>query len=824
MDQKPQIPTLKDSKKTQVKIKGLTVRLPFMERLKQFKKKDLAFILAGLGVLFMAPLAEHFMMSPENADSGSFKPGWDFMNKGGRFGDGNSPYESGVNGLAPGSFAGGGGDVITPLNVRDPSSLIMGPGASAQPAATSTTPPSPAKENTDWKDAIANAASKGASAATKAASLPVPKPSLTNAGLRGLGVGSGGGGGAQWSPPPISASHAPNTAAQGNSLGYVSKMPGYAGVGSRGPENGSAGSMDALKKAAANAGSALNRQGSAATNAEQAAGINMPGGSGNGGVGEGGLGKDDKGDGANGNKDSKSLGESLAFMAAKQNMQHAIDLAWKLKEKDAMLWPDLKQKILEEAVMTPMKAITAGVVKSMDGFGGDKSSHVYNCKEKKGISPANIADSCDEKGKGLCFNKPTGEILSMIAGQVQPGAKSIYTGCTYDVGAGDENPSNGETAGKDGVNEAKRRDGGVNRTLEQVCSDLQGAPDVGQALMEAARKTVQARDALNGNPSGLCKASSINEKDNVGGCVGCVKGLLDDVETSQLNQGVVFNMNNVVAAVGGLAGTASKAIGDDKAGKTKDALDTLPEDAKDYKQNTAINALKYGEVYGNAQVSAKTAGDAQAAIAAPLVKAETDDQTAKRLLGQVQKLLGEAAGTVTTQSIQTQVQGVKDSGFKDAASIYSDLKSIVQKQKSDADMMALREANLGKSIIKAKALAPAIGALNDNGNNVANTPNMQFQMDKTSSASAPAKVESLPDLKAALETTITANLPADSADAASKKTVLGQARADLKTNSGNAQGTLAAILQQATGQDGNSGLKQKVEEVMDTNVNPESGQ
>jgi len=185
MEQKPQIPTLKDSKKPQVKIKGLAGGMSFMERLKQFKKKDLAFILAGLGVLIMAPLAEHFMMSPESADSGAFKPGWGFQPSG-RFGSGDSPYERGVDGMAAGGAVGGGSDVITPLNVRDPSALIMGPGASQQPAATATAPTAPSKESTDWKDAIANAAGKGASAATRAARLPVPKPALTNAGLRGL--------------------------------------------------------------------------------------------------------------------------------------------------------------------------------------------------------------------------------------------------------------------------------------------------------------------------------------------------------------------------------------------------------------------------------------------------------------------------------------------------------------------------------------------------------------------------------------------------------------------------------------------------------------
>src|SRR5262245_4669843 len=74
----PSIPTLKDTLKPQVKIKGLQAGLSLVERLKAFKKKDLAFILAGLGVLFMAPLAEHFLMAPEGAESGAFKEGWGF--------------------------------------------------------------------------------------------------------------------------------------------------------------------------------------------------------------------------------------------------------------------------------------------------------------------------------------------------------------------------------------------------------------------------------------------------------------------------------------------------------------------------------------------------------------------------------------------------------------------------------------------------------------------------------------------------------------------------------------------------------------------------
>lgn len=83
MDTQPKIPTLKDSQKPQVKVRGLEAGVTLFDRLKQFKKKDLAFILAGLGTLFMAPLAEHFMMSPETGD-GTLQQGWGKGGAGGK--------------------------------------------------------------------------------------------------------------------------------------------------------------------------------------------------------------------------------------------------------------------------------------------------------------------------------------------------------------------------------------------------------------------------------------------------------------------------------------------------------------------------------------------------------------------------------------------------------------------------------------------------------------------------------------------------------------------------------------------------------------------
>ena len=303
---KPEIPTLKDSgKQPMLKIKGLAGGgLSFVDRLKQFKKKDLAFIFAGLGTLFMAPLAEHFMMSPDSAEQGAFKEGWNIRGDAAGFGTGQSPYEGGVSGLAPGSLLGGGGsDVITPLNVRDPSALIMGPGQSTpQPVTAPQAPPqsaSPAKASGgDWKDALANAAGRGAKEAVKAASLPVPKIPLQG-GLRGLGAVSGGGGGG-YSLPAISASGVPNTAAGSNSLQKVGASPGYKGVAAARGSGPNTGGLEALKKAAAGAAGEMNRGGSAASNRDTAAAASqaLPGGGADGGGG-GAQGGGDKRPGGN---------------------------------------------------------------------------------------------------------------------------------------------------------------------------------------------------------------------------------------------------------------------------------------------------------------------------------------------------------------------------------------------------------------------------------------------------------------------------------------------------------------------------------------------
>ena len=338
MATQPNIPTLKDSQKPQVKLRGLEAGATLFDRMKQFKKKDLAFILAGLGTLFLAPLAEHFMMSPESGE-GRLQQGWK-GSAGGRGifdGSGGSPYEPGTTGLAPGGAIGGGSDIITPLNVRDPSALVMGPGATQQPPTNSAmpgTPPptAPGRSDSDLKDAL-SASARGVGAAAKKALLPIPKVALGGSGLRGLGAVGGGGSSASAGPISSSGLVSGKAAGGGGGLNNVRSMPGFKGV-ARGQSSGDTGGMDALKKAAGDAASAFNR-GSANAGLNEAANTAIPsgGGGGFGGNGAGGMGSTDKPSGGNQGKDAKSVGESLAFLKQKA-MQEAEIARW-AKEKEA---------------------------------------------------------------------------------------------------------------------------------------------------------------------------------------------------------------------------------------------------------------------------------------------------------------------------------------------------------------------------------------------------------------------------------------------------------------------------------------------------------
>ncbi|MBI5623150.1 MAG: hypothetical protein HY924_05160 [Elusimicrobia bacterium] len=422
---KSQIPSLKDTKKPELKVKGLAAGMSLVDRVKSFRKKDLAFIGAGLAVLFLAPLVEHFLMAPESGQPGAFKEGWTFRGDGAggsSFGSGGSPYEPGVSGLAPGGLLGSGSEIITPLNVRDPSSLVMGPGqTSAQPvtapAAAAPASASAAKPASDWKDALAAAAGRSASAATKSASLPVPKVPIQGS-LRGLGVLGGGGSGASWSGGPMSAAGSSKPAGS-SSLTNVKPTAGFSGVaGKRGASP--AGSIEDLKKAAANAADGFNRGGSSAGNLLTAADASqaIPGGGSAGGAGgSAGEGKEDKRGGDSKDMRSNSRGEpSLEYLMKKKEMENQMDLDWEKKKKEEMFPLEMKQEIQKTLMMDGLVKPVAGAVgdgikEALTGLFGRGSAVSVSCTV--GGTPNQIVGSnipacktgAQKEGTGLCLAK-----------------------------------------------------------------------------------------------------------------------------------------------------------------------------------------------------------------------------------------------------------------------------------------------------------------------------------------------------------------------------------------------------------------------------------
>ena len=529
MDTQPKIPTLKDSQKPQVKVRGLEAGMTLFDRLKQFKKKDLAFILAGLGTLFMAPLAEHFMMSPEAGD-GTLQQGWKGGAKGIFDGSGSNPYEVGSNnGMAPGGPTGGGSDIITPLNVRDPSALVMGPGATQQPPTNSVMPstPPPTAPNTrsdsDLKDALA-AGARGAGAAVKRALLPIP-PTKLQAGVRGLGVANGG---SNASAGPISsAGLVSGKAANGGNFGGIRGGNNIKGV-SRGQSSGDGDDkMAALRKAADAAAGLMNRGGAAAA-LEEAAKAGMPSGNGSGlgGSGAGGSGATDKATGGDQNKDGKNVGESLEFLKAKAIQEAKIDL-WK-KEQEA---GDNRLELLKmrnsmgEAIAGKIGGAVGDLItcpitsgksyKTCFNFGGGVTS--YSCISQGVVAIYQSADvgtdpkECDDKSdKGTSTAGKhyylTGDNMNVCPNKAGfPG-----TGCKANdgskLGDGKTPPPGGSVGGFDRIT----TDPSITKLVD-ICNDIKGSvkaaneaktaitPDVQgfyDGIQAGAQNLIAARDAM----------------------------------------------------------------------------------------------------------------------------------------------------------------------------------------------------------------------------------------------------------------------------------------------------------------------------------------
>ncbi|MFH2202140.1 MAG: hypothetical protein ABIJ96_03410 [Elusimicrobiota bacterium] len=365
-----------------MKVRGLPGGATIVDRLKNLRRKDMGFIAAGLSVLMMAPVAEHFMMTPQE-EKGALTGGFD--QKGPLFPDGTTIYENGTGGFSPGSLIGAGTDVITPLNVRDPAALVMGPGATQKPAATASPATEPPPKESNWKDALSQAATRGAKQATKSAKLPKPNVKMAGA-LRGLSAlsGSSHGGGSSYTPPGLSAANVPNKARGSNSLTRSQAVPGYNGAARR--SNSSSGSPESLRNSAGRQGDMFN-QGGAATALDNASKTQIPGGGQGGGGGGPSNGAGGKSPGGSNVKESKSLGESLEFMRLKMEQEKALALKWKIKE-----WNTFgRQKMMEEKV----------IGMAMDGF---KEAFVTPLGKAMGnlFSGALNPDSAAAKG-AVCY-------------------------------------------------------------------------------------------------------------------------------------------------------------------------------------------------------------------------------------------------------------------------------------------------------------------------------------------------------------------------------------------------------------------------------------
>lgn len=479
-----------------LKIRGLAGGpKSLLERLKQFQKKDLIFIASGLGVLFMAPLAEHFMMSPTQDQN--MKPG--FSQPGGAFGE-VGMHEPGTGGMAPGGLVGAGSDVITPLNVRDPSALVMAPGSSQvtpPPAATTVAPPPPSssRDTGGWKDAL-SAAKSGAEKGSEAAKPGAFRAPGNLAGaLRGLSALSGAsyGGGPTFNLGTPNASNVPNRGSTGGGLSQVKSAPGYRGVGARSDSSG--GNADALRGAAANAGDRFNRPGGAAGNLEAAAKEAIPVGTGTGGGGPS-SGGENKGGSGSSSKDNKALGESLAYLKLKMELEKELDLKWSKKkwkefEFPKMIYEEITKSaisnILGKGIFEPMGRGMASMWASAGGARG--AIHCWiNEKAEVGSPPDGVFTDNDESTVVLRGRIPYYCKRSDPNNCTPAATQQTFGICKAQGGSpssGSSNPDDGrEMPDRVPSTEQRRREAQAARTgLEQTMNTCRGQYTDGSGTM-----------------------------------------------------------------------------------------------------------------------------------------------------------------------------------------------------------------------------------------------------------------------------------------------------------------------------------------------------
>ena len=353
----------------------------FLSKLKNLSKRDLTMMVSGLGILVIAPVAGNYLSKP--APDNLLTPG--FGNRGSA--DPSSIYEPGINSLSVGS-PGAAGDVVTPLSVRDPLSLIRGskPKASSAPIA----PPS------NYRNSLKDVAKNSFSRATKSAGAPVVVPKMQG-GLRSMGSFAGSGG--SRTSGKISSGKMLADAKGASSKAASRSMTGpvggadFKGVASS-PRGSSKDAMEALRNRAGKSASHFSA-GSATTGAVDAAkdAVDLAG---HGGSGQG-SGEEYKGGSESSSKNSHSRGahkesaaEKLANSLAEKRANAEEDHRnWMKYEVPEMIAETFIEEVLNKGIIAPIGELVAKSTKKALGL--SSSSPAPYCWQPANYNPATKA-------------------------------------------------------------------------------------------------------------------------------------------------------------------------------------------------------------------------------------------------------------------------------------------------------------------------------------------------------------------------------------------------------------------------------------------------
>ena len=392
----------------------------FLSKLKKLSKKDIAMVLVGVSTLALAPVAEYYLSKP--ASENLLTPGFGDRGKAGSA----SIYEPGINSLSVGS-PDGAGDVVTPLSVRDPLSLIRG--ASKPPSAAPLAPPP------KYRDTLKNVAKNSFSRATKKAGAPVVIPRMQG-GLRSMGSFAGAGG--SRTSGKIAAGKMLADAKKASSKASSRTMAKPKGADFRGVASSPKGSSkDAMESLRARAGQSANHfsDGRATTGLDKAAkdAVELAG---RGGSGQG-SGNGYKGPSGSQSKNSHSRGG--------HKKSHEQEMAEKLAEAKQDFWKlypyevakDISKmaidNIVGKGIFEPLGAnvakLTTNYLEEKWDLGGSAPPEytcLINCepgekcvngfKEHPGVPPSKDRDvwkawtQCDQKIKTSQWDEQNGVI------------------------------------------------------------------------------------------------------------------------------------------------------------------------------------------------------------------------------------------------------------------------------------------------------------------------------------------------------------------------------------------------------------------------------